>query len=105
MLKLRLATSDRIKRGEEWVDETEWHSVTMFGKRAEGVSKHLSKGAQILVEGHLHTSEYVDRNDEKRYSTEVIADDIEFGAGKRSDDDRPQSNGNASGGRGRQERR
>ena len=83
LLKLRMATSERVKKGNEWVEETEWHSVTMWGKRAEGLAKHLTKGSKVLVEGRLHTSEYTDRDNNKRYSTEVVASSIEFGGDKR----------------------
>jgi len=84
LLKLRLATVEKVKRGDEWVQETEWHSVTMWGKRAEALSKHLKKGGLVLIEGKLRTSEYEDRDGARRYSTEVVADSIEFGGDKRA---------------------
>lgn len=79
LLKLRLATTEQVKKGEEWVSETDWHNIVLWGKRAEGLAKHLKKGGQVLVEGRLKTSEYTDSQGDKRYSTEVVAEDIEFG--------------------------
>lgn len=91
LCKFRMATTERIKKGDTWEDETEWHSITMWGKRAAGVAKHLAKGDRVLVEGRMHTSSYDDREGVKRYSTEVIASDIEFGS------DRKKSSAGAGG--------
>ncbi len=80
VLKLRVATNERVKKGEEWVDHTEWHAVTTFGKRAEGLAKILTKGSKVLVFGKLRTTSYQKEGEEKpRYTTEIIADDIELG--------------------------
>jgi single-strand DNA-binding protein len=53
---LRLATSERMKKGDEWQDHTEWHRVVCFGRNAENASKYLKKGRQIYVEGRLRTA-------------------------------------------------
>lgn len=79
ILKLRIATNERVKRGEQWEDHTEWHSVTVFGKRAEGLAKILNKGDKILAEGKLRTTSYDGRDGEKKWRTEIIADDVELG--------------------------
>lgn len=91
LLKLRVATNERVKKGEEWIDHTEWHSVTCFGKRAEGLARILSKGSKVLVDGKLRTSSY-EKDGEKRYRTEIIADDIVLGGGvkKSSNDEEPE---------------
>ena len=82
ILKLRLATSERVKKGDDWVDHTEWHNIVSFGKRAEGLAKILSKGSKLVVTGKLRTSGY-EKDGVKKYSTEIIADDIELcGSGK-----------------------
>jgi single-strand DNA-binding protein len=74
VLKLRLATSERFKdKAGVWQDRTEWHSVVIWGKRAEGLHKILGKGSSILVEGSLRTSSYEDREGVKRSKTEVHA--------------------------------
>jgi len=76
ILKLRLATSSGYldKQGQR-VERTEWHSVTVFEKRAEGLAKILHKGSKLFVKGEIRTSSY-EKNGEKRYSTEVVAQDI-----------------------------
>jgi len=83
VLKLRLATSERRKdKDGNWSDHTEWHSVVVFGKRAEALSRLLNKGSRILVEGKLRTSSW-EKDGQKHYKTEVAADDIELLDGKR----------------------
>ena len=77
VLKLRLATTERYQdKSGVWQDRTEWHSAVVFGKRAEGLHKVLSKGSTIFVEGSLHTSSYEDRDGQKRYKTEVTAQHV-----------------------------
>jgi len=82
ILKFSLATSERKKQGEQWIDHTEWHSVVVFGKRAEALSRLLAKGSRVLVEGKLRTSSW-EKDGQKQYKTEVIADDVELLDGKR----------------------
>lgn len=77
VLKLRLATSETyMDRNRERQERTEWHSVVIWGKRAEALSRFLTKGSRIFVEGSLRTSSYDDRDGNKRYRTEVIASNI-----------------------------
>ena len=83
VLKLRLATNERRKGADgNWGDHTEWHSVVVFGKRAEALSRLLAKGSRVLVEGKLRTSSW-EKGGQKQYKTEVIADDVELLDGKR----------------------
>ena len=77
VLNLRLATN------ESWLDKegkkqerTEWHSVVVWGNRAEALAKILTKGACVLVEGGLRSSSYEGKDGVKRYKTEVFARDI-----------------------------
>ena len=85
ILKLRVATAARVKdKNETWIDKTEWHFVTVFGKRAEGLSKCLQKGSQLMVLGSLRSSSYEDRDGQKRYKTEIIADKVLLCGGKPS---------------------
>lgn len=88
VLKLRLATQERYQdRSGTTQERTEWHSVVVWGKRAEALGKLLSKGSRILVEGSLRTSSYEDRDGQKRYKTEVQAHNIELcGGGQRGSD-------------------
>src|SRR5262245_58489586 len=75
--KLRLATSETyLDRNRARQERTEWHNVVIWGKRAEALSKIISKGTRIFVEGGLRTSSYDDRDGNKRYRTEVVATNI-----------------------------
>jgi single-strand DNA-binding protein len=77
VLKLRLATSETyLDRNKARQERTEWHSVVVWGKRAEALAKILAKGSKIFVEGGLRTSSYDDRDGNKRYRTEVVAQNL-----------------------------
>ncbi|MBX3188438.1 MAG: single-stranded DNA-binding protein [Labilithrix sp.] len=76
VLKLRLATTETyLDRNNTRQERTEWHSITMWGKRGEALSKFLTKGERIFVEGSLRTSSY-EKDGEKRYRTEINANNI-----------------------------
>lgn len=83
LCKFRMATTERVKKGDKFEEETEWHSITIWGKRGAGLAKHLNKGDRVLVEGRMHTSSYEDREGVKRYATEVIASNVEFGSDRK----------------------
>jgi single-strand DNA-binding protein len=84
VLKLRLATAESyVDRDKNRQERTEWHSVTVWGKRAEALAKFLEKGSRIFVEGKLHTSSYDDKEGVKRYRTEITATEIILCGGKR----------------------
>jgi single-strand DNA-binding protein len=77
VLKMRLATSESyLDRNRVRQERTEWHSVVVWGKRAEALGKFLTKGSRLFVEGGLRTSSYDDRDGNKRYKTEVVANNI-----------------------------
>src|SRR5688572_1914192 len=77
VLKLRLATSETyMDRNKTRQERTEWHNVVIWGKRAEALSKILTKGTRIFVEGGLRTSSYEDRDGHKRYRTEIVCSNI-----------------------------
>lgn len=82
IVNLRVATSERWvdKQGEKH-ERTEWHRVVVFGKQAEAAGKYLTKGRQVYIEGRLQTKEY-EKDGQKRYSTDVICDTIQFLGGK-----------------------
>lgn len=85
VLKLRLATQhswfDKEQNKRE--EKVEWHDLKMFGPRAESLSKHLRKGAKLLVQGRLSTYSY-EKDGQKRYRTDVIVEDVFFGGGGRA---------------------
>ena len=84
VLKLRLATSETyLDRNRVRQERTEWHSVVVWGKRAEALAKFLTKGTRMFVEGSLRTSSYDDKEGHKRYRTEVVANNIILAGGGR----------------------
>ena len=84
--RVRLATTERIynRQTNESSDLTEWHTVTLWRGLAEVVDKYVRKGSQIYVEGRLRTREWTDKDNIKRYTTEILADDLKL-LGRRGD--------------------
>jgi single-strand DNA-binding protein len=81
-----VATDRRFKRGEEWVEETDWVNVILW--RSENLGNYLLKGKQVYVEGRLSTRSYDDKDGNKKYITEVVADNVILlggGDGKREE--------------------
>lgn len=75
---ISVATSHRVKDGDEWKDKTEWHKVVVWGHAAEFVSKYGVKGRQVYVEGRLQTRKWQDKDGNDRYSTEVVAEVVKL---------------------------
>lgn len=77
VLKLRLATTESWfnKETNSREERSEWHSVTVFGKRGEALAKILVKGDRILITGAIRSSTY-DKDGEKRYRFEIVANDV-----------------------------
>lgn len=84
VLKMRLATNQAWfdKEKQQRQERVEWHNITVFGRRAESLAKILTKGMRILVQGRLSTSSW-EKDGQKHYKTEVIAEDVCFGGGGR----------------------
>ena len=101
VLNIRMATNesyldkDKVRR-----ERTDFHTVTVWGKRGEALSKILAKGSSLFVEGSLRTSSYDDRDGNKRTKTEVIANNVILAGGKRgqSNAEEPGERGQSSGG-------
>jgi single-strand DNA-binding protein len=107
--EMRLATSEswNDKNGQRQ-ERTEWHRIVVWGKRAEICSKYLAKGRQVYVEGRIQTRSYDDKEGNKRYITEIIANDVQFlggggregggaGRGRAEDGPPPPSDGDFGG--------
>jgi single-strand DNA-binding protein len=76
ILKLRLATTESyLDKNGARQERTDWHSVTVWGKRGEALGKILAKGSSLFIEGRIQTSSY-DKNGEKRYRTDIVANNI-----------------------------
>jgi single-strand DNA-binding protein len=80
---LRIATNERRPDGSGgWKDETEWHSVVLFGKQADLAKQYLVKGRTVLIEGSLRTRQWQDKEGQKRWSTEIVAQNMRFVGGR-----------------------
>jgi single-strand DNA-binding protein len=77
-----VATSRRWKDQHtgEWKEETDWHNIVLW--RSENVANYLTKGKKVYVEGRLQTRSYDDKDGNKKYSTEVVADDVILVSGR-----------------------
>ena len=85
VLQLRMAVNDRRKNPQsgEWEDAPNYVSVVVFGQRGESISRFLTKGSKIMVDGKLRWSEWEDKTSgEKKSKLEVVADDIDFASGR-----------------------
>ncbi len=97
-------TSIRIATSESWNDKqtgekqerTEWHRIKFFGKLAEIAGEYLRKGSQVYVEGSLRTDKYTDKDGIERFSTDIIANEMQMLGG------RPGGEGGGGGGMSRE---
>jgi single-strand DNA-binding protein len=79
---LNLATDERRPDGNGgWKNETEWHRVVLFGKQADLAKQYLTKGREVLIEGSLRTRQWQDKEGQKRFTTEVVAQNMRFVGG------------------------
>ena len=91
---LRVATSEswRDKQTGEQRENTEWHNVVLFGRLGEVAGEYLRKGSKVYLEGRLQTRKWQDRDGNDRWTTEVIANDMQMldtrGGSAPMDDDR-----------------
>jgi single-strand DNA-binding protein len=100
VLKLRLATTESyLDKSNTRQERTEWHQITVWGKRGEALSKFLTKGSSIFVEGSIRTSSY-EKDGEKRYRTEIIANNIILAGSRRSGGGDAREEGGGGGGGG-----
>ena len=84
--RVRLATTERIynRQTNETSDYTEWHTITLWRGLADVVDRYVRKGSQLYIEGRLRTREWTDKDNIKRYTTEIMADDMKL-LGRRSE--------------------
>ena len=93
---IRIATSEawKDKQTGEQQERTEWHRVKFFGRLAEIAGEYLKKGRQVYVEGSLRTDKYTDKDGIERFSTDIVADEMQMLGGN------PGSEGGGGGGGG-----
>jgi len=82
--KIRVATSESWKDRQtgERQERTEWHRVVFFGRLAEIAGEYLKKGSQVYVEGSLRTDKWQDQSGQDRYTTEIVANEMQMLGGR-----------------------
>jgi single-strand DNA-binding protein len=83
-------TNIRIATSESWKDKssgaqqerTEWHSIALFGRLGEIAAEYLRKGSQVFVEGKLRTRKWQDKQGNDRFTTEIVADNMQMLGGR-----------------------
>jgi single-strand DNA-binding protein len=83
-------TTISVATSEQWKDKqtgqaqerTEWHRVKFFGRLAEIAGDYLKKGSQVYIEGSLRTDKYTDKNGVERYTTDIIANEMQMLGGR-----------------------
>jgi single-strand DNA-binding protein len=77
---VRLATTDswRDRQSGEQQERTEWHRVVMFGKLGEIAGEYLHKGSKVYIEGRLQTRKWQGQDGQDRYTTEIVANDMQM---------------------------
>lgn len=80
MARIRIATTERIynRESQEAREHTEWHSIVLWRNLADVADRFVRKGSQIYIEGRLRSREWTDQQNVKRYSIEIVADDLKL---------------------------
>src|SRR5690554_2921867 len=77
LARVSIATNERYKnKDEEWVSDTQWHNLVMWGRQAVFAEKSLEKGTEIAIEGRLVNRSYLDKDGITRYYTEVVVNEV-----------------------------
>lgn len=95
---MAVATSEswKDKNTGEPVEKTEWHRITLYRRLAEIAGEYLKKGAKVYIEGRLQTRQWDDKDGNKRYTTEIIADNLQM-LDRRSSGEASSSNAGSGG--------
>jgi single-strand DNA-binding protein len=105
-------TNIRIATSESWKDKasgaqqerTEWHSIALFGRLGEIAAEYLRKGSQVFIEGKLRTRKWQDKQGNDRFTTEIIADNMQMLGGRGGGGGGGMGGGGTGGGSGGGER-
>jgi single-strand DNA-binding protein len=91
--RFSLAVDRRFRVKDETSPTADFPSVVAFGKTAEFISKYFKQGVKMALEGRIQTGSYTDKDGVKHYTTDVIAEAVEFAESKRAEDTPPPNNG------------
>ena len=81
--EIGLAVNDRVKKGDQWVDETTFVDITLWGRTAEVANEYLSKGSSVLIEGRLKLDSW-EKDGQKRSKLRVIGDKMQMLGGRKA---------------------
>jgi single-strand DNA-binding protein len=89
---IRIATSEswKDKQTGELQERTEWHRIVLFGELGEIAGEYLKKGGQVYIEGSLRTNKYTDKDGIERYSTDIVASEMQMLGSRGNDSGAPQ---------------
>lgn len=79
---ISVAINRKVKKGQEWVDESNFFDVVIFGKQAENLKQYLTKGKQVGITGFLKQERWNDQNGQSRSAVKIYAEDIQLLGGK-----------------------
>jgi single-strand DNA-binding protein len=82
-----LAINRNVKDGDGWKEQTEWVRCVAWERQAETIGQYVKKGNQLYIEGRLQTREWTDKDDVKRYTTEIIVQDFTLIGSKKQNDE------------------
>jgi single-strand DNA-binding protein len=85
-----------VRNGEN----TEWHRVVLFGRLGEIAAQYLNKGSQVYIEGRIQTRKWQDKEGQDKYTTEIVASDMQLLGGRGAGGGQQDYGGGRSGGRG-----
>jgi single-strand DNA-binding protein len=71
-----LATTEKVKRKDQWEDHTEWHNIVAWGKTAETCNQYAKKGTPLYLEGRIQTRKWQDKDGNNRYTTEIVVNQM-----------------------------
>lgn len=106
-------TNIRVATSETWTDKqsgekqerTEWHRIVLFGRLAEIAGEYLKKGRQVYIEGSLRTDKYTDKDGIERYTTDIVANEMQMLGGGDGGGGQQRQGGGHGGGYGGQQQR
>ena len=94
----KAVTNFTMATSENWKDDsgerqerTEWHRIVIWGKLAEVAAKYLTKGSQIYIEGKMQTREWTDKDGQKKYTTEIVANNMTMLDGRGDNSEKPNN--------------
>jgi single-strand DNA-binding protein len=97
---IRVATTESWKdrQSGDQQERTEWHNIALFGRTAEVAAEYLRKGSQVYIEGRLRTRKWQDKQGNDRYTTEIVANDMQMLGGRAGGGERGAGGGGPPGG-------